>query len=119
MKIKTELSIRGRVALLIGMLICSFAGTSMAGDISALMQNKIDKYKKQAAIWAADPMLVKAIKEANANGSIAGMGNSKWRELKETDPIVQAFITFRKQEPARGFHFHAGDLYRERQAQFR
>jgi hypothetical protein len=93
MKIKTELSIRGRVALLIGMLICSFAGTSMAGDISALMQNKIDKYKKQAAIWAADPMLVKAIKEANANGSIAGMGNSKWRELKETDPIVQAFIT--------------------------
>lgn len=64
-----------------------------ADDITAKMQPKIDTYKKQAATWAADPAIVKAVKEANAKGPVAGMANAKWRELKETDPVVQEFIT--------------------------
>lgn len=71
----------------------SLAGPVLAGDISPKMQPKIDVYKKQAATWAADPQIVKAVKEANANGPIAGMGNAKWRELKETDPVVTGFVT--------------------------
>ncbi len=65
----------------------------LAGDITPKMQSKIDQYKKQAVAWAADPLILKAVKEANAQGPIAGLGNAKWRELKDTDPMVQAFVT--------------------------
>lgn len=67
--------------------------SAQAADVTPKMQAKIDTYKKQAVTWAADPVVVKAVKEANAKGPIQGMGNAKWRELKETDPIVQEFIT--------------------------
>ena len=66
---------------------------AIAGDITPKMQLKIDTYKKQAAVWAADPAIVMAVKEANANGPISGMGNAKWRDLKENDPIVSGFVT--------------------------
>lgn len=69
------------------------AAPLQAGDITAKMQPKIDTYKKQATAWAADPSIVQAVKDANAKGPIPGMGNAKWRELKETDPTVTAFVT--------------------------
>ena len=81
----------------IGMI--AFAALSLvaqgvvAGDITPKMQPKIDAYKKQAAEWAANPEIVKAVKEANAQGPIPAMGNAKWRELKETDPVVSGFVT--------------------------
>ena len=65
----------------------------LAGDITPKMQPKIDQYKKQAVTWAADPLIVKSVKDANAQGAIAGLGNAKWRELKEADALVQGFIT--------------------------
>ena len=71
-------------------LLSTFA---FAGDITPKMQTKIDTYKKQAAAWAADPAIVKAVKEANTQGPISAMGNAKWRDLKEADPIVSAFVT--------------------------
>lgn len=66
---------------------------AIAADITPKMQLKIDAYKKQSAAWAADPAIVKAVKESNTKGPISGMGNAKWRELKEDDPVVNAFIT--------------------------
>ena len=90
---KTVFSIRGGLALALGLMVGLIAGAAIAGDITPKMQKKIDEYKKHAATWAADPLLVKAVKDANAQGPIAGMGNAKWRELKETDPTVQAFVT--------------------------
>ena len=65
----------------------------LAGDITPAMQPKIDQYKKQAATWAADPLVVQSVKDANAAGPIEGLGNAKWRELKETDPVVLGFVT--------------------------
>jgi len=73
--------------------LLGLAGNATAGDITPKMQPKIDTHKKQAAAWAADPAIVKAVKEANAKGPIEGMGNAKWRELKESDPLVQGFVT--------------------------
>ena len=64
----------------------------LAGDVTSKMQSKIDQYKQQAAAWASDPLVVQAVKEANANGPIAGLGNAKWRELKESDAVVTGFI---------------------------
>lgn len=68
-------------------------GPLQAGDITPKMQPKIDTYKKQAAAWAADPLIVQSVREANAKGPIPGMGNAKWKELKESDPVVQGFVT--------------------------
>ena len=74
-------------------ILAALLGTALAEDITLKMQSGIDAYKKQAATWAADPAIVKAVKEANARGPIPAMGNAKWRELKETDPIVSGFVT--------------------------
>lgn len=83
-----------RAAQVVGtVILAGWFGTVAAGDITPKMQVKIDAYKKQAASWAANPTIVKAVKDANAQGPIPMMGNAKWRELKETDPIVTGFIT--------------------------
>lgn len=76
-------------ALLIA-LTASFA--LRADELTAKMQPKIDAYKKQAVAWAAAPLIVRTVREANAKGPIPMMGNSKWRELKEDDPIVKTFV---------------------------
>ena len=80
----------GLIALL---LFAGWASTAAAEPITPKKQVKIDTYKKQIAGWAADPAIVNAVKEANAKGPIPGMGNAKWKELKETDPTVTAFVT--------------------------
>lgn len=67
----------------------------LAGEITPKMQPNINQYQKQAVQWAADPLIVQSVKEANAKGPIAGLGNAKWRELKESDPVVQGFVTNR------------------------
>ncbi len=74
-------------------MLAAWFGIAAAGDITPKMQIKIDAYKKHAATWAANPAIVKAVKEANAQGPIPAMGNAKWRELKDTDPIVTGFTT--------------------------
>ncbi len=91
---KRFLSLKVRAAQVFGaVLLTAWVGSAMAGDVVPKMQAKIDAYKKQAAIWAADPAIIKAVKDANAQGPIPMMGNAKWRELKETDPIVTVFMT--------------------------
>ena len=83
-------------------LACLFAGAAMlaaaplpvsADPINDKMQKKIEVYKKQTVAWAADPLIVSAVKDANSKGPIPGMGNAKWKELKEADPVVSAFVT--------------------------
>lgn len=88
MNVKTLFSMLS-VAATLGLM----AGVAMGADNTPKMQPKIDAYKKQAVTWAADPVIVKAVKDANAQGPLPGMGNAKWRELKETDTIVSDFVT--------------------------
>lgn len=81
-----------RAAQVLGAVILAACfGAVSAGDITPKMQIKIDAYKKQTASWAANPSIVKAVKDANAQGPIPMMGNAKWRELKEADPVVKGF----------------------------
>ena len=93
MNVNTVFSIRGGLTAALGLMAWVFASVAIAGDITPKMEKKIAEYKKLAAAWAADPVLVKAVKEANTQGPIAEMGNAKWRELKEDNPIVSGFIT--------------------------
>ena len=83
-----------RAAQVLGAVILAASfGAVSAADITFKMQPTIDVYKKQAAAWAANPAIVKAVKESNAQGPIPGLANAKWRELKETDPIVTGHMT--------------------------
>ncbi len=68
------------------------ASPARAADVMPKMQPRIDAYKKQAVAWAADPLIVKAVKESNAKGPIPMMGNAKWRDLKENDPVVKELV---------------------------
>ncbi len=81
---------------IVSFAVCCLAltgsGAALAGDVTAKMQPKIDAYKKQAVTWAADPLIVKAVKDANTAGPLAGMGNAKWRDLKESDPAVKGLV---------------------------
>ena len=65
------------------------AFAALPADIAA----KVETYKKKLVTWAADPVIVKAVKEANASGGlIPGMTNGKWDELAENDPQVTATL---------------------------
>lgn len=87
-------SLTVRAGQVVGVCVLAiWLGVAGAADITPKMQPKIDGYKKQAATWAADPAIVKAVKDANAQGPIPAMGNAKWRDLKETDPVVSGFVT--------------------------
>ena len=70
-------------------LSCSAA---YAGVISPAMQQKVDAYKEKATALAADPTLVKSVKEANAKGAIPGMDSAKWESLPESDGVVAEMV---------------------------
>lgn len=91
---KRFFSLTVRAGQVVGVCVLAiWLGAAGAADITPKMQFKIDSYKKQAATWAADPTIVRAVRDANAQGPIPMMGNAKWRELKDTDPVVSGFVT--------------------------
>lgn len=68
------------------------AHQAVAEAIPANIQAKVDNYKKKLESWAADPVIVAAVKESNAKGGIPGMNNGKWESLAENDPQVLAIL---------------------------
>lgn len=76
------------LALCSGLLLAPMAQAALP----AALQAKVDVYKKKMVEWAANPLLVKAAKEASAKGS-GGMSNAKWEELADNDPLVQVTMS--------------------------
>ena len=77
-----------------GTLLAGLAFASLveaAGDITPGVQAALDKQKAIIATWAAHPTIVKAVMEQNVRGPLAGMDNAKWKVVRRSDPIVQAF----------------------------
>ncbi len=62
-------------------------------EITPAVQAELDRQKQVVAGWAADPVIVSAVKEQNARGPIAGMDNPKWKTTRRSDPVVKAFQT--------------------------
>lgn len=83
--------------LLAALLGCALVGHVFALDSTARITPEIraqlDAEKKTLVRWAADPVIVSAVKAQNAQGPIPGMTNRKWRSLKPNDHIVKAFET--------------------------
>jgi hypothetical protein len=82
---------------LLAALVLFAAGVFLAGqaraDLPPAVQAKVDGYKKKLVDWAANPVIVKAVKEANAKGgTLPGMTNGKWDELAENDPQITALL---------------------------
>jgi hypothetical protein len=72
---------------------CASVSSFAAEPLSASVQARVDKYKQKLVEWAADPVVVSAVKEANTKGALSGMTNSKWLEVDDKAPTSQAFIT--------------------------
>ena len=79
-------------ALIFSATLC-FTSIAQAEGLPANVQAKIETYKKKLIGWAADPALIAAVNAANTKGALAGMGNAKWSDLDEKDPIVLSFQT--------------------------
>lgn len=80
----------------LSLLILGIAGlvvkTSAADAIDAALQAKIDAQVKIVQTWAADPIIVNAVKAQNANApaEFAAMTQDKWKDLSKMDPFVRA-----------------------------
>ncbi len=66
-----------------------FSGMGHADPIPSDVQAKVEKYKHKLVEWAANPVIIAAIKEANAKGA-GGMNNATWNDLADGDPKVKA-----------------------------
>ena len=88
--------VKGIVASLI---LLTAAAPAAALDLTPAVQAELDRLKQTAAEWAADPVIVGAVKAQNGKGPVAGMDNAKWKSIRRSDPTIQAFV----QSPAGQF----------------
>ena len=58
-------------------------------EVTPTVRAELEKQSRLLTVWAADPIIVAAVKEQNARGPIAGMDNTKWKAIRRSDPIVQ------------------------------
>jgi hypothetical protein len=92
--LKTTLRRMSRVAIAAVALVAVTPIGALAEDLPADLQAKIEAYKTKLAQWASSPVVVAAVKASNQNGGLApGMGNAKWDELSDSDPLVQGTKT--------------------------
>lgn len=79
-------------AFLVGVAITlASVSNALADSLPPAVQAKVDVYKKKLVEWAANPTIVAAVKASNAKGGLAGMGNAKWSDLDEKDPVILSF----------------------------
>ena len=71
-------------------LLC-LATPARAGELPADVQTRVEKAKQRLVELAADPVLVAAVREANAQGG-TGLTNGKWVDLGDADPAVKAVL---------------------------
>jgi len=78
---------------LAAILASGFASTAaLAESLSPEVKAKIDIYQKKLIQWSKNPVIVKALKDGNTQGT-AGLNNDQWKTLKPRDPKVISFQT--------------------------
>ena len=83
-----------RFVLAIAVSLATLASPIYAADaLDPAVQAKVDAQIKIIQGWAADPIIVKAVKEQNAKLSdeYKAMTQEKWQDLGKTDPFVRSF----------------------------
>jgi hypothetical protein len=86
-----------KIKLFFGLVIVGLAGLTVsafgAEALDVALQAKIDARLKDVQVWAADPVIVNAVKAQNASlpPELAAMTQEKWKDLSKLDPFVRAF----------------------------
>jgi hypothetical protein len=80
------------IAVVIGLWALTMAVFANASsfEMTAPVQAELDRQKSVIAEWAADPVIVSAVREQNGKGPIAGMDNAKWKTTRRSDALVKA-----------------------------
>jgi hypothetical protein len=78
------------IYITLSIVIAGMATRAWGFDLTPAVQAELDKQKTIIAGWAADPVIVKAVKEQNGKGPISGMDNPKWKTTRRSDPVVRA-----------------------------
>ncbi|MEX8495369.1 hypothetical protein [Sphaerotilus sp.] len=60
-----------------------------AGELPADLAAKAAAATRQLVQWAADPVVITAVREANSHDA-GGMNNGKWTDVSATDPIAKS-----------------------------
>lgn len=71
--------------------LACLAAPARAGELPPDVEAKVDKAKKRLVELAADPGVIAATREANAQAGGA-MNNGKWIELGDADPAVKRLL---------------------------
>jgi hypothetical protein len=74
-------------------LLMSLVVVAALNGAPAVVQTDLSAQKKIVTAWAADPVIVAAVRTQNAKGPLAGMTNASWKALPATSPVVQGFMT--------------------------
>jgi hypothetical protein len=86
-----------KMKLFFGLLILGLAGAVLhataADALDSAMQAKVDAQLKVIQAWAAEPVIVNAVKAQNASlpADSAAMTQDKWKDLSKLDPFVRSF----------------------------
>jgi hypothetical protein len=70
------------------------AKTAVAGPLAPDAQARIDARIAEIATWAADPVIVNAVRAQNAAlpAAVGALTQDKWNDLHAVDPLVRAFV---------------------------
>jgi len=79
--------------LIAATLLCAGAQLALAAGLEPAVQAKVDAMKKQVESWAADPVIVNAVKAYNTAppADSAATTQDKWKTLPILDPFVRSF----------------------------
>ncbi len=82
-----------RLLLLFAAAVAAFTTAARAQSITPAIQAKIDAKTSDIVAWAADPVIVGAVRAQNAAlpADYAAMTQEKWAALTVLDPFVRAF----------------------------
>lgn len=78
--------------LLAAVAMTSLAAPASAADLPPAVHAKVEKAKKRLVELAAEPHVVAAVRDANAQGN-GGLSNGKWVDMADSDPAVKNILS--------------------------
>lgn len=98
--------------LIAALSTCPCFNLAAADSTDAALQARIDTMIKQIQVWAADPVVVNAVKAHNASppARAASMSGEEWAKLTILDPFVRSFS---KNEAGQFLKSRRGDVVSE------
>lgn len=82
----------GRLVLT-GLLVLGVTSTqAVAESINPELKTKVNEYQQKLSEWAQNPVLIKALKQANSSAA-PKINNDTWKGMPESDPAVVSYQT--------------------------